>query len=119
MSDGNIPIINTKGKVVANFVWTGGLVSGSGELKATKGNSSIAKQIEELVKDSDYLEGATFRSVGKDVLTVKGWEGFEGNWQGFSIVLEQIGLLVDDAKVDIPKDEYDGKKLAQKGDELY
>ena len=95
MSDGNIPIINTKNEIVANFVWTGGLVSGSGKLKATKGNSSIAKQIEELMKDSDYLKEIDFRSMSIDNLTVKGWEGFEGNLQGFDISLEKIGLMVD------------------------
>lgn len=101
-----IPIINMEGKKVADFVWTGGLVKGSGEIVST--SKKIKKRIEEaIVSDSD-IKNVMFRSASKETPFVYGLQGFEGYWNALELILKKIGLRMDDENIIWPSNsEFD------------
>lgn len=98
-----IPIVNMEGKKVADLVWTGGLVKGSGEIVAI--SKEIKERIEKAISNNSNMSEVTFRSASKEMLFVRGWQGFEGYWNALELVLKDIGLRMDDKNIIWPEDE--------------
>ncbi len=99
----SVPIIESDGTAVARLEWTGTLYQGEGRVVAEKGHADRRKQIEGILAQSRYLEGARFQSTGSRA-TVKGWQGFEGTLNCLLLGLPALGLTADVAAVEWPKE---------------